>query len=151
MDDGWGGHSTSSSSSLFSLSFIPAIAWVKYLFIFTLVFIHFALFYFYFFSPIILTPLSPPLSSRVILFPFFIRPRANGSTSDGEDGGVDRSPTDIAVPTHTRPSHDPQRLIKQTYSVIVTLPQDRERKVTRKWHLSEYCLLYFFVFLGGCE
>ena len=62
MDDGLEGDSTSSSSSLFSLSFIPAIAWVKYLFIFTLVFIHFALFYFYFFSPIILTPLYTPLS-----------------------------------------------------------------------------------------
>ena len=34
MDDGLEGDSTSSSSSLFSLSFIPVIAWVKYLLIY---------------------------------------------------------------------------------------------------------------------
>ncbi|TRM60404.1 Gti1/Pac2 family-domain-containing protein [Schizophyllum amplum] len=30
------------------------------------------------------------------------------------------------------------RLIKQTYSVHVTLPQDRRRGVSRKWHLTAY-------------
>lgn len=70
------------------------------------------------------------------ILPRIFRPRPNGDVSDGDD--VDTSPTDPPVPTHTRPSHDPQRLIKQTYSVIVTLPQDKERKITRKWHISEF-------------
>lgn len=29
-----------------------------------------------------------------------------------------------------------ERLIKQTYSVHVSLPEDRPHNVTRKWHLS---------------
>ncbi|OCH93955.1 hypothetical protein OBBRIDRAFT_885174 [Obba rivulosa] len=33
---------------------------------------------------------------------------------------------------------EPERLIKQTYSVHVTLPEDRPRGVTRKWHLTAY-------------
>ena len=32
---------------------------------------------------------------------------------------------------------DVERLIKQTYSVHVSLPEDRSRGVTRKWHLSK--------------
>ena len=32
---------------------------------------------------------------------------------------------------------DVERLIKQTYSVHVSLPEDRPRGVTRKWHLSQ--------------
>ncbi|KAJ3001731.1 hypothetical protein NUW54_g6247 [Trametes sanguinea] len=31
-----------------------------------------------------------------------------------------------------------ERLIKQTYSVHVSLPEDRRRAVTRKWHLTAY-------------
>ena len=30
-----------------------------------------------------------------------------------------------------------ERLIKQTYSVHVSLPADRSRGIMRKWHLSE--------------
>ena len=30
-----------------------------------------------------------------------------------------------------------ERLIKQTYSVHVSLPADRSRGILRKWHLSE--------------
>jgi len=33
---------------------------------------------------------------------------------------------------------DSERLIKQTYSVHVSLPDDRPRGVTRKWHLTAY-------------
>ncbi|KAI0938580.1 hypothetical protein AcW1_001721 [Taiwanofungus camphoratus] len=33
---------------------------------------------------------------------------------------------------------DSERLIKQTYSVHVSLPEDRPRNVTRKWHLTAY-------------
>ncbi|KAI8986705.1 Gti1/Pac2 family-domain-containing protein [Trametes punicea] len=33
---------------------------------------------------------------------------------------------------------DAERLIKQTYSVHVSLPEDRPRGVTRKWHLTAY-------------
>ncbi|KZT10265.1 uncharacterized protein LAESUDRAFT_644956 [Laetiporus sulphureus 93-53] len=33
---------------------------------------------------------------------------------------------------------DTERLIKQTYSVHVSLPEDRPRGITRKWHLTAY-------------
>jgi len=32
---------------------------------------------------------------------------------------------------------EPERLVKQTYSVHVSLPADRHRGIVRKWHLSE--------------
>lgn len=34
------------------------------------------------------------------------------------------------------PLHDNDKLIKQTYSVYVFLPEDRGQDITRKWHLS---------------
>ncbi|KAI0293969.1 Gti1/Pac2 family-domain-containing protein [Russula brevipes] len=36
------------------------------------------------------------------------------------------------------PLHDSDKLIKQTYSVYVFLPEDRGQDVTRKWHLTAY-------------
>jgi hypothetical protein len=33
---------------------------------------------------------------------------------------------------------DSERLIKQTYSVHVSLPEDRTQGITRKWHISEF-------------
>lgn len=33
---------------------------------------------------------------------------------------------------------DSERLIKQTYSVHVSLPPDRAQGITRKWHISEW-------------
>jgi len=30
-----------------------------------------------------------------------------------------------------------ERLVKQTYSVLVSLPTDRPRSIVRKWHLSK--------------
>jgi len=33
---------------------------------------------------------------------------------------------------------DSERLIKQTYSVHVSLPEDRAQGITRKWHISEF-------------
>ncbi|KDQ60177.1 hypothetical protein JAAARDRAFT_32550, partial [Jaapia argillacea MUCL 33604] len=41
------------------------------------------------------------------------------------------------VPYSRRPRRT-ERLIKQTYSVHVSLPQDRDRGITRKWHLTAY-------------
>ncbi|EGN92518.1 hypothetical protein SERLA73DRAFT_172849 [Serpula lacrymans var. lacrymans S7.3] len=38
----------------------------------------------------------------------------------------------------SRASSDSERLIKQTYSVRVSLPPDQPRGVTRKWHLTAY-------------
>ncbi|KAL0581510.1 hypothetical protein V5O48_000568 [Marasmius crinis-equi] len=35
-------------------------------------------------------------------------------------------------------SSEPERLVKQTYSVHVSLPQDRPRGIVRKWHLTAY-------------
>jgi len=36
------------------------------------------------------------------------------------------------------PLHDNDKLIKQTYSVYVFLPEDRGQDITRKWHLTAY-------------
>ncbi|KAJ6631121.1 hypothetical protein B0H10DRAFT_1773279 [Mycena sp. CBHHK59/15] len=41
-------------------------------------------------------------------------------------------------PTSSRKSVDAQRLIKQTYSVLVSLPKDRPSGTVRKWHLTAY-------------
>lgn len=49
----------------------------------------------------------------------------------------DASPQET-VPITRAPDTD--RLIKQTYSVIVTLPEDRSRGLLRKWHLSAFIL-----------
>lgn len=48
----------------------------------------------------------------------------------------------------TRPGakKDPERLVKQTYSVHVYLPPDQpSRREVRKWHLSK-CILYYLLF-----
>ena len=36
----------------------------------------------------------------------------------------------------TRPIHESDKLIKQTFSVYVSLPEDHPHEITRKWHLS---------------
>ncbi|EKM57037.1 uncharacterized protein PHACADRAFT_254558 [Phanerochaete carnosa HHB-10118-sp] len=41
-------------------------------------------------------------------------------------------------PRSTNPRSEVDRLIKQTYSVHVSLPEDRPRGLTRKWHLTAY-------------
>jgi hypothetical protein len=40
--------------------------------------------------------------------------------------------------SRARATGDSERLIKQTYSVRVSLPDDRTRGITRKWHLSTF-------------
>ncbi|KAG2138529.1 Gti1/Pac2 family-domain-containing protein [Suillus clintonianus] len=40
--------------------------------------------------------------------------------------------------SRARATGDSERLIKQTYSVRVSLPDDRARGITRKWHLTAY-------------
>ncbi|THH30989.1 hypothetical protein EUX98_g3176 [Antrodiella citrinella] len=42
----------------------------------------------------------------------------------------------VAGPSYSR--IEAERLIKQTYSVHVTLPEDRHHNVPRKWHLTAY-------------
>lgn len=37
----------------------------------------------------------------------------------------------------SQPSNSAERLVKQTYSVHVSLPADRPRSIIRKWHLSK--------------
>ncbi|KAI0071269.1 hypothetical protein K474DRAFT_1669165 [Panus rudis PR-1116 ss-1] len=46
------------------------------------------------------------------------------------------SAADAPGPSYSR--IEAERLIKQTYSVHVTLPEDRPLHVTRKWHLTAY-------------
>ncbi|KAI5120612.1 hypothetical protein M0805_008088 [Coniferiporia weirii] len=60
-----------------------------------------------------------------------VRPRASGSDGSSSDPSPDKIP-------HQQAANDPERLIKQTYSVLVTLPEDRQRGVLRKWHLTAY-------------
>ncbi|KAH8116017.1 Gti1/Pac2 family-domain-containing protein [Phellopilus nigrolimitatus] len=60
-----------------------------------------------------------------------VRPRASGSDGSSSDASPDKIP-------HQQASNDPERLIKQTYSVIVALPEDRQRGIFRKWHLTAY-------------
>ncbi|VDC07490.1 unnamed protein product [Peniophora sp. CBMAI 1063] len=38
----------------------------------------------------------------------------------------------------TRPMHESDKLIKQTFSVYVSLPEDHPHEITRKWHLTAY-------------
>ncbi|TDL24634.1 hypothetical protein BD410DRAFT_896814 [Rickenella mellea] len=60
-----------------------------------------------------------------------VKPRADSVEAPNE------SKTHQKLP-HTRPSNDPEKLIKQTYSVTVNLPEDRPRGIKRKWHLTAY-------------
>ncbi|KAK7036627.1 hypothetical protein VNI00_011560 [Paramarasmius palmivorus] len=39
---------------------------------------------------------------------------------------------------HSITGSEPERLVKQTYSVHVSLPADRPRGIVRKWHLTAY-------------
>ncbi|KAG6834591.1 hypothetical protein H0H93_008722 [Arthromyces matolae] len=39
---------------------------------------------------------------------------------------------------HNMPSSQAERLVKQTYSVYVTIPSDSPRGMVRKWHLTAY-------------
>nr|GAT42771.1 predicted protein [Mycena chlorophos] len=41
-------------------------------------------------------------------------------------------------PSATRKASETQRLIKQTFSVLVSLPKDRPAGIVRKWHLTAY-------------
>ncbi|KAJ7755356.1 Gti1/Pac2 family-domain-containing protein [Mycena maculata] len=43
-----------------------------------------------------------------------------------------------AYPSASRKPTESQRLIKQTYSVLVSLPKDRPSGTVRKWHLTAY-------------
>jgi Gti1/Pac2 family transcription factor len=43
----------------------------------------------------------------------------------------------------SRSMSDSERLIKQTYSVHVSLPEDRAQCITRKWHISEFSVRLF--------
>ncbi|THH07881.1 hypothetical protein EW145_g3083 [Phellinidium pouzarii] len=60
-----------------------------------------------------------------------LQPKAANSDTSASDASPDKIPTQ-------QPSNDQERLIKQTYSVLVTLPEDRQRNTSRKWHLTAY-------------
>ncbi|EJD05540.1 uncharacterized protein FOMMEDRAFT_118678 [Fomitiporia mediterranea MF3/22] len=60
-----------------------------------------------------------------------VRPKASSTDGNSSDASPDKIP-------HQRPESDPEKLIKQTYSVLVALPEDRHRGVLRKWHLTAY-------------
>ncbi|KAJ7839559.1 Gti1/Pac2 family-domain-containing protein [Mycena olivaceomarginata] len=49
-----------------------------------------------------------------------------------------RIPGNTYSPSTSRKPAESQRLIKQTYSVLVTLPKDRPSATVRKWHLTAY-------------
>ncbi|KAI0317953.1 Gti1/Pac2 family-domain-containing protein, partial [Amylostereum chailletii] len=49
---------------------------------------------------------------------------------------VQDRPTSSGKPPKPIPESD--KLIKQTYSVYVTLPEDQPQDITRKWHLTAY-------------
>ncbi|KAJ7512079.1 Gti1/Pac2 family-domain-containing protein [Mycena galericulata] len=49
-----------------------------------------------------------------------------------------RLPGSACSPSSSRRSTESQRLIKQTYSVLVSLPKDRPSGIVRKWHLTAY-------------
>ncbi|KAJ7275007.1 Gti1/Pac2 family-domain-containing protein [Mycena rebaudengoi] len=49
-----------------------------------------------------------------------------------------RVPGSIYAPSSSRKPAEMQRLIKQTYSVLVSLPKDRPAGIVRKWHLTAY-------------
>ena len=72
------------------------------------------------------------------------RPKA--SSSDGSLS--DTSPQEPVPAQRPGAASDPERLIKQTYSVIVALPDDVRRGLLRKWHLSAY---FSLLFLPGLE
>ncbi|KAJ7637149.1 Gti1/Pac2 family-domain-containing protein [Roridomyces roridus] len=44
----------------------------------------------------------------------------------------------LGTPSSSRRPTEAQRLIKQTYSVLVSLPKDRPTGIVRKWHLTAY-------------
>ncbi|KAI0065243.1 hypothetical protein BV25DRAFT_1799341, partial [Artomyces pyxidatus] len=49
-----------------------------------------------------------------------------------------RDPQANERPRPSAPLHESEKLIKQTYSVYVSLPEDQAQEVTRKWHLTAY-------------
>ncbi|KAK2461005.1 hypothetical protein APHAL10511_006946 [Amanita phalloides] len=49
-----------------------------------------------------------------------------------------RGPPNRPTTSDQQQSLEPERLIKQTYSVLVYLPNDRPRGIVRKWHLTAY-------------
>jgi hypothetical protein len=49
----------------------------------------------------------------------------------------EQSSSRVYPSSSSRPAMEPERLIKQTYSVHVSLPADRPRRIIRKWHLSK--------------
>lgn len=60
-----------------------------------------------------------------------VRPKTTGSEGASPDSSPEKIPSQ-------RSTNDPERLIKQTYSVLVTLPEDCNRGIQRKWHLTAY-------------
>ena len=93
-----------------------------------------------------LEPLQPhsSLCSKRRSFCIITRETRLKNVSRAVEGAITLPPY-ITLPD-TRPSSTPRRmsfplqdtdkLIKQTYSVYVFLPEDKGQDITRKWHLS---------------
>ncbi|KAH9992285.1 hypothetical protein BJV77DRAFT_1067784 [Russula vinacea] len=78
--------------------------------------------------------------------PFFSKDRRNVMGTIAHTRGVSillsKRPSQERLPSGggkmSFPLHDSDKLIKQTYSVYVFLPEDRGQDITRKWHLTAY-------------
>ncbi|KAL5498623.1 hypothetical protein ACEPAH_1978 [Sanghuangporus vaninii] len=60
-----------------------------------------------------------------------VRPKTTSADGSSSDTSPDKIP-------HQHALNDPEKLIKQTYSVLVALPEESQRGVLRKWHLTAY-------------
>ncbi|KAL1673048.1 Gti1/Pac2 family-domain-containing protein [Schizophyllum commune] len=69
------------------------------------------------------------------LWAFVTWAHRNSSTTSRK---IWRSSRKVARDPHSISCAAADRLIKQTYSVHVTLPRDRQRGTSRKWHLTAY-------------
>ncbi|KAK7438187.1 hypothetical protein VKT23_018118 [Stygiomarasmius scandens] len=83
------------------------------------------------------------ISHRLLLQEFLFY---HQKESDNEDEGNAATPwaqllrrRDVSrFPRINSQNSEPERLVKQTYSVHVSLPADRHRGIVRKWHLTAY-------------
>ncbi|KAL5514290.1 hypothetical protein ACEPAG_2378 [Sanghuangporus baumii] len=60
-----------------------------------------------------------------------VRPKTTSADGSSSDTSPDKIP-------HQHALNDPEKLIKQTYSVLVAFPEESQRGVLRKWHLTAY-------------
>ncbi|KAH8101825.1 Gti1/Pac2 family-domain-containing protein [Cristinia sonorae] len=84
-------------------------------------------------------PIMPPSHALILTPPqefLFYHQRESEANEDPENPSAKRREPRVAGPSYSRV--EAERLIKQTYSVHVTLPEDRHHSAPRKWHLTAY-------------